>query len=200
MTGAGHPSGQTMRIVTCNGAPPMMKHLTIAMLGLATITGCEHVATPTAKEPTAATQPTEAVDAVEAVGVTGATDYKSFTDAQWKQRLTPGQYYILRQEGTEPPFRNAYHDNKITGDYHCAADDTLLFHSTEKYDSHTGWPSFWQPATAKSVKDVPDADGSRVEVECATCHGHLGHVFTDGPQPTGLRYCMNSGAMKFVPK
>lgn len=158
----------------------------IAVLALAAIAGCEQtkpLSTPT-------TRPS-AVDAT--------TDYKSVTDAQWKERLTPGQYYILREEGTEPPYRNAYFDNHETGTYRCAADGSLLFTSNEKYDSHTGWPSFWKPATDKSITERTDADGSRTEVRCATCGGHLGHVFNDGPKPTGLRYCMNSGAMTFAP-
>jgi peptide-methionine (R)-S-oxide reductase len=124
----------------------------------------------------------------------------NLTDAQWEQRLTPEQYYILREQGTEPAFNNALFDNHATGTYVCAADGNVLFHSTEKYDSHTGWPSFWQPATKSSVILRPDADGSRTEVICAVCGGHLGHIFDDGPPPTGKRYCMNSAAMKFVPE
>ncbi len=121
------------------------------------------------------------------------------TDEEWKKILTPNQFYILRQKGTEPPFRNEYWNNHEKGDYVCAADGNVLYHSDTKFDSGTGWPSFWQPVEG-SVDLVPDADGSRVEVVCHQCGGHLGHVFDDGPAPTGKRYCMDSGAMKFIPK
>ena len=124
------------------------------------------------------------------------------TDAEWRKLLTANQYYILRQSGTEQPFDNAYWNNEAVGDYFCAGCDLLLFHSSTKFDSGTGWPSFYEPATKESV--VTREDDSflmqRTEVRCARCDGHLGHVFDDGPPPTGLRYCMNSGAMNFVPK
>ena len=158
----------------------------LTLIALFAITGCEQ-SPEFSTEPAPATRPS--IDNPRAV-----------TDAQWRERLTPNQYYILRQDGTEPPFRNAYHDNKATGVYRCAADGSLLFRSSEKYDSGTGWPSFWRPATDGSVTLHTDADGSRVEVACATCGGHLGHVFDDGPAPTGQRYCMNSGAMTFEAK
>jgi peptide-methionine (R)-S-oxide reductase len=154
----------------------------LAIVTLATA-GCDHPPKVTA-QPAPTTTPT-------------GDDARTYTDAQWRQRLTADQYYILRQEGTEPPFRNALHDNKAAGVYRCAGDGSLLFKSSKKYDSGTGWPSFWQPATPASVTLHTDADGSRTEVECATCGGHLGHIFDDGPPPTGKRYCMNSGAMTF---
>ena len=143
----------------------------------------------------------EAGSAAPGAAIAGvdASERINLTDAQWKQRLTPEQYLILRQQGTEPPFDNALFDNHAPGTYVCAADGHLLFNSTEKYDSHTGWPSFWQPATDSSVVAHPDADGMRIEVVCAVCGGHLGHIFDDGPPPTGKRYCMNSAAMKFIP-
>ncbi len=119
------------------------------------------------------------------------------TEAQWKKLLTPAQFEVLRQEGTQRAFTGDYHPHKEGGVYNCAACGLSLYRSETQFDSGTGWPSFWKPI-AGHVKETTDADGSRTEVECARCDGHLGHVFTDGPKPTGLRYCMNAVAMKFV--
>ncbi len=123
------------------------------------------------------------------------------TDEEWRKLLTPEQYRVLRQEGTEPPFANKYHANKDPGAYHCAGCDLPVFSSDAKYDSDTGWPSFWQPIAEKAIGTKTDWNlfHPRTEVHCARCGGHLGHVFDDGPPPTGLRYCINSAALNFVP-
>jgi peptide-methionine (R)-S-oxide reductase len=123
------------------------------------------------------------------------------TDAEWKETLTPEQYRILRQKGTERPFSNEFNDNHAKGTYVCAACGQPVFSSDAKFESGTGWPSFYQPIDKGAVEEETDrALGmKRTEVLCSRCGGHLGHVFDDGPKPTGLRYCMNSGAMKFVP-
>ena len=119
-------------------------------------------------------------------------------DQEWQKKLTPEQFRILRQKGTERAFTGAYWDAHDKGVYRCAACDTELFDSETKFDSGTGWPSFFQPIDPKNVaEDVDDTLGMRrVEVHCARCGGHLGHVFPDGPKPTGQRYCINSASLK----
>ena len=124
------------------------------------------------------------------------------TDADWKKVLTPDQYYVLRRKGTERPFANEYNNLHDHGTFKCAACGLELFSSEAKFESGTGWPSFFQPIAPASVRTETDRTffGTRTEVLCARCGGHLGHVFDDGPKPTGLRYCMNSVAMKFEKK
>ena len=123
-------------------------------------------------------------------------------EAEWRQRLTPEQYSVLRQGGTERAFAGIYNDNKAPGEYHCAGCGSLLFKSEAKYDSGSGWPSFIKPADSDAVVEHRDVSHGmvRIEVRCATCDGHLGHVFPDGPAETGLRYCMNSAALDFEGK
>ncbi len=125
----------------------------------------------------------------------------SKTDEEWKKILTLEQYRVLRQEWTEPPFQNKYHDYKEKGIYHCVGCDQILFSWRHKYDSETGWPSFWQPMFSDAIGTKTDwkALYPRTEVHCARCGGHLGHVFDDGPAPTYLRYCINSAALIFKP-
>jgi len=129
-------------------------------------------------------------------------EHLSLSESEWRKRLTPEQYHVLREAGTERAFAGIYNDNKADGIYACAACALDLFDSADKYDSGSGWPSFTRPIAEDHVTNHSDTSHgmTRTETRCARCDSHLGHVFPDGPPPTGLRYCMNSVSLDFHPR
>lgn len=129
-------------------------------------------------------------------------DHVNLSEAEWRRKLTPEQYHVLREAGTERAFAGKYDGNKADGIYRCAGCGNALFDSDDKYDSGSGWPSFTRPVSDDAVSEHSDTSHGmrRVEVRCAACDGHQGHVFPDGPPPAGLRYCINSVSLDFRPR
>jgi peptide-methionine (R)-S-oxide reductase len=174
--------------------------LTIAALTLS-MAASSQGAPPNGAQPKGAPKGAPKGGQLEATHTHGKIEKITKTDEEWKKILTPEQYNVLRKQGTERAWTGKLNENKAKGVYVCAACGLPLFSSDAKFDSGTGWPSFWQPIKPENIGTEIDRSffSTRTEVHCARCGGHLGHVFPDGPKPTGLRYCMNSVSMDFKP-
>lgn len=175
-----------------------MKLLFLASMAITTACQPSGTSTTTQSAMTAASNVSETK--VETIAPTDTIKKITKTPEEWKKILSPAAYNVLREQGTERPFTGEYADNHEKGTYVCAACGLTLFSSDTKFESGTGWPSFYQPIAKNHVEFTGDNSlgMERKEVECARCNGHLGHVFDDGPKPTGLRYCMNSVSLKFI--